>query len=128
MKSFDGPMVWYQPHTQNVCVSMIHLIYDMPISPQKKCSCTEHPVAGQDRRSLTTILVFLYTECMFTKSWRRGQIFVSLEKHFHGKTAKLVLRVVTSLPHTWTEIRLNPTSVYLGSKGAMRTPSSRASR
>ena len=30
--------------------------------------------------------------------------------------------------HTRTEIRLNPTSVYLGSKGTRRTPSSRASK
>ena len=30
--------------------------------------------------------------------------------------------------HTWTETELNPTWVYLGSKGAMRMPSSRASK
>ena len=30
------------------------------------------------------------------------------------------------LMHTWTKIRLNPTWVYLESKGAMRTPSIRA--
>ena len=30
--------------------------------------------------------------------------------------------------HTWTETRLNPTWVYLGSKGTRRTPLSRASK
>ena len=30
--------------------------------------------------------------------------------------------------HTWTDIKLNPTWVYLGSKSVMRTPSIRASK
>ena len=30
--------------------------------------------------------------------------------------------------HTWTEMKLNSTYVYLGSKGAVRTPSSRAAK
>ena len=40
-----------------------------------------------------------------------------------GQTSKM------GLPwHTWTEVRLNPTLVYLGSKGDVRTPYLRASK
>ena len=41
-----------------------------------------------------------------------------------------ILQVVGSSEglHTWTDIRLNPTWVKLGSKGTRRTPSSRASK
>ena len=43
----------------------------------------------------------------------------------HGHSWKEQKQIITML-HTWTERRLNPTWVYLGSKGTRRTPSTRA--
>ena len=53
--------------------------------------------------------------------------------HFHvGLLLQFVIRLIIFMVsfgvHTWTDIRLNPTWVYLESKGAMKTPSIFASK
>ena len=56
-------------------------------------------------------------------------IFQQLQQS--GWTAVIIFSLrqnLNMLQHTWTEIKLNSTWVYLESKGAMRTPSIRASK